>query len=319
MFTSSRLDIVRLSCFIIFTSASVLGLRVALGDDQLIPFSALKSQFSGLTSIDVEGTYSCRYYDASIINPTENPFERVKVHFREQADRYWFEVTEIHGTHKVLPASMIWAFNGTNAQYWDEQGLLSIKKGPLENSTFAAILFHPLSSYIPFYPLDRTKDGGYLPRLTDFSNPTMFQKSVGQFLPATKIDWSQKDLISYECNAEGEGVGLEKTILKFGLDPLHGYAPVVWERWQGDKRVVTSEVLELGEFHTPGGSKFYFPRKTKFCWLKPDGKSVLSEIDFELSSLVLGKSYTDDEFTIDPGTANLIFDVDAKKVIQVPQ
>jgi hypothetical protein len=324
----SKLGLKRLSWHFIFVVFLSSGIRSSWGHDQIevpatldVPaaLDILRSQFAGLTSIDIVGTYAVQDYDPSIVKPSENPIENVAVHFREQLDRYWFEVNEIHGTNRVLPDSMIWAFNGTNAQYFDDNGMLSIKKGPLQNSTFAGILFHPLSGFIPFYPFNKIQDKGYLPRLSDFTDPAIWQKSVGQLLPAAKSFWSGTNLVSFECKADGESVGLEKTDLRVGLDPLHGYAPVIWERWKDGKLVVSSQVVQLGEFKTPGGSKFYFPKKTKFCWLKPDGINPLSEIDFELSSLVIGKKYTDDDFTLDPGTANLIFDMDAKKVMQVPK
>jgi hypothetical protein len=131
--------------------------------------------------------------------------------------------------------------------------------------------------------------------------------------------WDACDLISFECKSAGEGKGLENSTFRFGLDPLHGFVPIAWERWHQGKRVISSQIEELGEFDGIGHTKFYFPKKTKFCYLKSDGITPLSEFDFELTSLSINKKYSDDDFTIDPGTANLIFDVDSNKVITVPR
>jgi hypothetical protein len=313
-----------LICWLAFANVSQLEVNGATLDPVVssVPLSKLREQFIGISSIDIQGTYTVQTRDVNgALSAT--PYQ-VATHYREESDKVWFE-TEKKGSGS-LPFFDHWlmAYNGDLGQFYSStDNLLVLKKkaAPLDHGGSIG-LFNPLSHFIPFYPIQLRSSGDYLTKLKDFSDSTTWDKSITGIMPFAEGFPSHPNLTSFRCSSNENFLGVVMLDLRFGLDPAHGYLPLVWEGWAGHFLDEKYQVTDVGSTTSTGKPIFYYPKAFKLTFFAPFVLHPEIPIDiftFKLTSLDINKHYTKSDFTVDPGIAPTIFDGDARQYIDVPR
>ena len=97
------------------------------------------------------------------------------------------------------------------------------------------------------------------------------------------------------------------------------YFPIGWDTVDAADKIISQyRITELGKIATASGQFFYYPKTATLGWFGESGSNTTDVVQtFRITNFSLN-SLSDDNFTIDPSTANSIQDMDTNMVIMVP-
>jgi hypothetical protein len=185
--------------------------------------------------------------------------------------------------------------------------------------------------YLPFarefYFLDEyAKDNLYVPLFQQLKNNIVHAASVGNPIGTAKFTWTRSPLLRGDSlkfllyknipnpNTEIGAASWLVIANKIGVD-----LPLAWERTrtkEGRLLRYRYEIFKIKEI-VIGNKTIFYPAQAKL-YFDLDG-TVISEIVIEVNTLIANDADASGDILIDPSTASLIEDVDARTLIKVPK
>jgi len=279
----------------------------------------LTDTFGRISSIEYESSRAIKLGD--IGGPSGEEYRDGRLYWRSSGSHYYYEVTPVQ--RKSENKTLTVAFDGHYAQVFEpKERVLSLAKqdfkslpGPLANDIFAAF---------SFFPSDHQDTNA-------FTNP--FWKFVSKIERWEAVLKSAKyvgkaDVQGAQCNVievpAPNWVGT--TTFKVYLSSMPQGYPIKWELLNEKKQtLIRFTVQRFGEVRLDGGSIFFYPQiatKENFglgSKESPISEVPISTITFNIVNLKVNQKLKEGAFTVDPGAASAIFDVDAGKLITVPR
>ena len=315
-----------LGAMLLFFALSSLGVSAQSLEDVL---SGLRANFAGVESIHAKVTIVHVIEKADLdIEPgveVSVPLTRTFT-FWQKGDSFKYEVFNVNQNLQSLVARH--AHTDDQDQYFTPAngGRLNIQKHSA-NKEWLAVDDAVLQPYGFLYPADNGGLPGYfahMPSLSDLVNPDLWKQLAATNNLAISPS-SNGDILTVFLTISG---GIDKPYYssqytyEINLSKEKNYFPTGYKKRNKAGNIVQEvSCTKVGSAKNSNGTLFYFPEQLVVKSYNDSGGLLFTKTSTieDVSINSISKDDEDQLFTIDPSTAKIIFDVDKKVLITVPQ
>ncbi len=206
------------------------------------------------------------------------------------------------------------AFDGKRFQLFDKNRgtlIISDAEGQVDMLGPRNVFFKP---YFPFIKAWQKNEHPQPPTLSDLSSVDSWVGSV-EADSIEKVEFEDKDCVTF--NVKGD----ENITYRVWLSVGDSYFPIKWEQLTASGKTAASfTVKKVGKLADSSGNSVFFPEE--FVGIDFDDESegnILTSFEATVTSIKLNELASPERYTIDPSSADRIFDSSTNTVITVPK
>lgn len=291
---------------------------IPLFKEKVLP--ALKSLVRTMEQVtfksEITTTFGQEYYEENVKNhPDMKEMNNAKANVEFMANKtgYFFQYL-LYKNDGKLRSTTIFSYNGTQSLNFEkEAAYFTVRQGVARNSLDGGITGAENLFLLPYsFLIESSKTRDVLPIviLSDLTDEKAWGDFVNGIKEVKKAVWGKAERLAvYSERADGT-----KDWVYFQDAPP--YFPVGFDRADGEKRFsYDMTVTEIAK--TDGKQPFHYAAKVTFrrkssAYIWWTTESSMLAVDTE-------KKVQDEVFDLDPGQAEIIFDVDTRTSIKVPK
>lgn len=274
-------------------------------------FNTLSESLSLITNVELFATTITHLGENFAPSQQLRQFDG-KIHYVIGPEGYYFETESL--TMKGKTAFKEVAFDGKRFQLFDKNRgtlIISDAEGQVDMLGPRNVFFKP---YFPFIKAWQKNEHPQPPTLSDLSSVDSWVGSV-EADSIEKVEFEDKDCVTF--NVKGD----ENITYRVWLSVGDSYFPIKWEQLTASGKTAASfTVKKVGKLADSSGNSVFFPEE--FVGIDFDDESegnILTSFEATVTSIKLNELASPERYTIDPSSADRIFDSSTNTVITVPK